>query len=311
MSTPAGSPNATLRTAWKRLAPLPGGKRLFSWLLRWMVPYSGTTRPFIEELSPGYVRVRIADRRGVRNHLHSVHAIALANVAELASGLAMTTALPDGIRGIVTRITVDYTKKARGTLTATARVTVPEVRGPVDHDVESVVTDAGGDVVARATVRWRLAPTPTPPPPRERSRHTTRSGCRDRGALDLRRHVSLLQSRAGRRSVGGGWDRHCPTPFHGLRPRARVQGRDAAHPQHHVQAHRDERADRTVLQVVPRPDAPVARPGARGRGALLRDLAGEPQVGGGADPSRGRRGLSRRHRAQMGAQGAGRRACGD
>jgi acyl-coenzyme A thioesterase PaaI-like protein len=123
-----------------------------------MVPYSGTTHPLIVELSPGYARLEITDRRGVRNHLHSVHAIALANAAELASGLAMLTALPEGVRGIVTRIEVDYAKKARGRVTAVARCSVPVIRGPEDHDFESVVTDASGDVVARATVRWRLAP---------------------------------------------------------------------------------------------------------------------------------------------------------
>ena len=157
MATP--NPATTLRSAWGRLAPLPGGRRVFSWLIRWMVPYSGTTRPYVEELSPGFVRVRMADRRGIRNHLHSVHAVALPNLAELASGLAMTTALPPGIRGIVTRLTIDYTKKARGTLTATARVTVPPIAAAEDHDFESQVTDASGDVVATATVRWRLAPT--------------------------------------------------------------------------------------------------------------------------------------------------------
>ena len=154
----SSTPGARLRSLWQRLAPLPGGRRVFSWLLRWMVPYSGTTHPLVLELGDGLARVRIADRRGVRNHLHSVHAIALANVAELASGLAMTSALPDGIRGIVTNIEIDYLKKARGTLIAEARVTVPPVTRAEDHVFESLVRDAQGDVVARARVRWRLAP---------------------------------------------------------------------------------------------------------------------------------------------------------
>jgi acyl-coenzyme A thioesterase PaaI-like protein len=157
---PSSTPGSTIRAAWRRLAPWPGGKLVFSWLIRLMVPYSGTTRPYVEDLSPGFARVRMADRRGVRNHLHSVHAVALANLAELASGLAMTTALPPGVRGIVTRLTIDYAKKARGALAASARVTVPPITTPEDHDFESQVTDAAGDVVARAIVRWRLAPIP-------------------------------------------------------------------------------------------------------------------------------------------------------
>jgi len=152
------SPAGTLRAAWRRLAPLPGGKWLFSRLLGWMVPYSGTTRPLVLELGDGLARVRITDHRGIRNHLRSVHAVALVNVAELASGLAMTLALGEGLRGIVTHIEIDYLKKARGTLVAEARVTVPPVTKPEDHVFESVVTDASGAVVARARVRWRLAP---------------------------------------------------------------------------------------------------------------------------------------------------------
>ncbi len=154
------SPGTRLRAAWRRLRPLPGGRRVFSWLLRWMVPYSGTVRPFVLDLEPGFARARIADRRRVRNHLNSVHAIALANAAELVSGLAMTVGLPDDVRGIVIALSIHYLKKARGPLTAEARFTIPFVSAEGEHDFESVVTDAAGDVVARATVTWRLGPVP-------------------------------------------------------------------------------------------------------------------------------------------------------
>jgi len=75
----------------------------------------------------------------------------------MASGLAMTTALPPGVRSIVTHLGIDYAKKARGVITAESRVQVPEIRGDVDHDVRAELRDAGGDLVATVTVRWRLS----------------------------------------------------------------------------------------------------------------------------------------------------------
>lgn len=124
-----------------------------------MVPYSGTIRPRVIELAPGRAVVQLRDRRAVRNHLRSVHAVALANLGELASGLAMTTALPDGIRAIVTQLTIEFTKKARGTLTAVGTGTPPtQVEGPMDIDVETRIRDESGDEVAVVRVTWRLAP---------------------------------------------------------------------------------------------------------------------------------------------------------
>ena len=143
---------------WRRLSPLPGGKWLFSRSIRFTVPYSGTVRPNVLMLEPGYARVAISDRRAVRNHLRSVHAVALANVGELASGLAMTTALPPTIRGIVVRLRIEYMKKARGRLVAESRCTIPAISVDTDHDFETTITDEAGDAVARVISTWRLGP---------------------------------------------------------------------------------------------------------------------------------------------------------
>jgi acyl-coenzyme A thioesterase PaaI-like protein len=125
-----------------------------------MVPYTGTIRSTIEILDPGHCRARLRDRRGVRQHLGSVHAVALVNLGEMTSGLAMTMALPPGIRGIVTDLRAQYLKKARGTLTGESHATVPEVGAePVDHQVETVIRDEAGDVVCRVHTIWRLART--------------------------------------------------------------------------------------------------------------------------------------------------------
>ncbi|MCA9736137.1 MAG: DUF4442 domain-containing protein [Gemmatimonadota bacterium] len=157
----ADVPEARLLALWRRVSRLPLGTRIFDVLLARAVPYSGTVRPHVRVLEPGRVEILMRDRRRVRNHLRSVHAIALANVGELASGLAMTAALPSSVRGIVVRLEVEYFKKARGPILARSEARPPaEVTGPLDHAVTADLLDASGERVAQVTVHWRLAPRP-------------------------------------------------------------------------------------------------------------------------------------------------------
>ena len=157
------APGARLRTLWRRLSGLPGGKALFSILFGHMVPYTGRMGARVETLEPGFCRVSLRDRRRVRNHLNSIHAMALANLAEAASGLAVVAALPAGVQGIVTGFSITYQKKARGRLVAECRVDVAAVTAEREQQAEVTITDAAGDVVARATATWRLRPPVYPP----------------------------------------------------------------------------------------------------------------------------------------------------
>jgi len=81
-------PTGTLKL-WQSFACVPGGKWAFSRVLCLKAPYFGSIRPAFVELKLGYCKVRIANRRAVLNHLGTVHAIAMCNMAELA-GETMT-----------------------------------------------------------------------------------------------------------------------------------------------------------------------------------------------------------------------------
>jgi acyl-coenzyme A thioesterase PaaI-like protein len=151
-------PGNPIRDAWNRMQGLPGGKALFTRMIGTMAPYTGTMGAKVEELSPGYSRVSLPDRRAVRNHLRCIHAIALANLAELTGNVAIAYSLPDDARFIVAGMSIDYGKKARGTITGECRCPVPDSAERREYEVPVTMKNAAGEVVATATLRTLVGP---------------------------------------------------------------------------------------------------------------------------------------------------------
>jgi len=150
-----------IRDLWDRLSRLPGGRTLFSKLVGRAAPYTGTVGARVLELRRGYARVSMADRRAIRNHLRSVHAIALVNLAELTGNVAMAYSLPDDARFIVAGLSIDYHKKARGQITGECDCPVPSTSARETFEVPVTLRDGGGDVVATATLRTLIGPKKT------------------------------------------------------------------------------------------------------------------------------------------------------
>lgn len=147
-----------LLSTWAALAPLPLGKWMFGRLLGWMIPYTGSIRATVEHLEPGHSVVSLSDKRRVRNHLNCVHAIALANVAELSTGLAVLSGMPPGFNGILVGLEVEYVKKARGRVTAECQCVVPEFTSRAETIIDTTICDQAGEVVTTARARWLIGP---------------------------------------------------------------------------------------------------------------------------------------------------------
>jgi len=146
----------TIELLWRRFAPFPGGKRLFSVALGWLIPYSGTIGARVECLEPGHALLTLPERRRNKNHLGSIHAAALMNFAELASGLAFVSSLPPNMQAIVVGFEIEYIKKARGKLSAEVYYSDSILSERSEYSVPVEILDQHGELVVRATARWKV-----------------------------------------------------------------------------------------------------------------------------------------------------------
>jgi acyl-coenzyme A thioesterase PaaI-like protein len=140
---------------WQRLGARPGGSRLFSAAAMVRVPYFASVLPHVERMEPGLAQVSVPKWFFIYNHLHTVHAIASCNAAEMAMGMLMEATVPTSHRWIPKAMNVQYLQKATTSLTATARIDPPDfarlVCG-VELVVPVSVTDRHGVEVVHADI---------------------------------------------------------------------------------------------------------------------------------------------------------------
>jgi acyl-coenzyme A thioesterase PaaI-like protein len=152
--------------AYDKLQLLPGnlGKRVFERVAGVLVPHAAKMGFRIQKLDEKQIAVTMPDRRGNRNHLRSIHAMALAHLGEFTCGCLLLYAVsPYGYRTIITKYTIEYLKKARGTITGKASVKLPKSKDRLDakdFTVTADLVDETGVVVARVETVWRIGKMP-------------------------------------------------------------------------------------------------------------------------------------------------------
>ncbi|MFT5135400.1 MAG: acyl-coenzyme A thioesterase PaaI-like protein [Arenicella sp.] len=139
-----------------KLNQLPGGKFLFSKAIGFAAPFFGKIKPKVIDLRPGYCKVEMKDRWGVRNHIGTVNAGALCSLAELTGGMALDSLVPNELRWIPRTMTVSYIKKATGTLSATSRLAAKTLQAG-DIIVPISVKNRTGDEVFTADITFYLS----------------------------------------------------------------------------------------------------------------------------------------------------------
>ena len=153
-------PSSTFKV-WKNLSGRPGGTRLFSAAVVARVPYFASILPHVVRMEPGLAEVKVPKWFFVHNHLHTVHAIASCNAAEMAMGMLMEATVPSSHRWIPKAMTVRYLAKATTSLRAQARLVPPDfsqITAGVDLVVPVRVTDRSGAEVVHAEITTWVTP---------------------------------------------------------------------------------------------------------------------------------------------------------
>jgi acyl-coenzyme A thioesterase PaaI-like protein len=155
-------------TLWNKTSRLPAGKRMFSLLFAQKAPYFATIRPRFTEIRPHRAELVIPKRRGVHNHLGTVHAIALCNGLEAAMGALAEATIRADKRWIPKGMEVAYTAKATSDITCVAETdaeqwsddALPATGGDVAVRVRGVRDD--GTVVIEGVIRLWVTPARRP-----------------------------------------------------------------------------------------------------------------------------------------------------
>jgi len=140
-------PQSPVLSMWNRFNGIPVlgpvvGSRVFSFAFSQRAPYFGSIHPRFTEIRPNHAELVIPKRRGVKNHIGTVHAIALCNGLEAAMGALAEATIPSDKRWIPKGMEVTYTAKATSDITCVAETDAAQW-------TSEALPDSGGDLPVR------------------------------------------------------------------------------------------------------------------------------------------------------------------
>lgn len=153
-----------LHAFWKSANSLPVigglfGKRIFSLAYSLKAPYFGSIAPRVVDMRPNHGEVVVPNRRRNRNHIGTVHAIAVCNGLEMAMGALAEATVPDDKRWLPKGMEVAYLAKSTGDVTCVAETDQDQWDGD-DRDLPVRVraTLDDGTVVVEGTIHLWVTP---------------------------------------------------------------------------------------------------------------------------------------------------------
>lgn len=151
--------NSTAWKLWKKLGYSALGRWVFARIVCFNAPYFSSIKPKLLTLESNVCIAAITQSRSIQNHIKSIHAIALCNLAELSAGLMTDVTIPTGMRWIPKKMSVNYLQKAQGTITATAapRAAFYETNEGYEAIVDVILMDKNNNKVFSAEIQMWIS----------------------------------------------------------------------------------------------------------------------------------------------------------
>ena len=137
--------------------------KVITWVFRYKVKLAGTTGIEVLHTDGKTATYRQKNRRKAQNHIGSVHAAAMALLAESCTGFIVGINLPGDKLPLIKRMGLNYVKRATGDMIAVASLTDEQItlmqttdKGEVNVKVQ--VTDAKGIEPLECEMIWAWVP---------------------------------------------------------------------------------------------------------------------------------------------------------
>lgn len=114
----------------KATSRFPKGVRSTLWSKAFgrVVPMVGTAGIKYIEVSRNTVIVELKNHRGMQNHINQLHAVAMALLAETATGFVTGMNVPDTSIVLIKSMKIDYKRPSKGDMRAVATLTDAQIQ---------------------------------------------------------------------------------------------------------------------------------------------------------------------------------------
>jgi len=157
-TAPPTRPSNPTLSEWQKRSASRFGRWLFARSICRRAPYFASLSPHFFELRPAFCMVVMPRKSATAGPYGTVHALAIANLCELAASTVTEVTLPANMTWHTRGMTIEYLRRAESDVTATARLDKTEWGDSQNVAVPVSAVDRNGNEVVRAVITMRVEP---------------------------------------------------------------------------------------------------------------------------------------------------------